>query len=115
MAKARDFSRRAVKSAVRADSKEAAALWQINAALREAELGNVAAARQGVTAGLALSPGRDVQVSAALALARIGDTPAVKKLLEELKKEEYPTNTMLNLYWLPTVRAALEVSNNHPE
>ena len=42
MSKARDFSRRAVDSAVRADSKETAALWQVNAALREAELGNAA-------------------------------------------------------------------------
>jgi len=39
MSKARDFSRRAVDSAKRADAKEAAALWLANAALREAELG----------------------------------------------------------------------------
>ena len=32
---ARDFSRRAVDSAVRSDAKETAALWQINAAQRE--------------------------------------------------------------------------------
>ena len=38
--KARDYSRRAVDSAVRADSKETAALWQVNAALREAEWGD---------------------------------------------------------------------------
>src|SRR5207245_9064898 len=40
LTKARDFYRRAVDSAVRADSKETAALWQVNAALREAEFGN---------------------------------------------------------------------------
>src|ERR1700730_2339040 len=61
LSKARDFSRRAVDSAVRADSNETAALWQVNAALREAEFGNAAAAKQGVTAALALSPGRDVK------------------------------------------------------
>src|SRR5207302_8598444 len=44
LAKARDFSRRAVDAAIRADSKETAALWQVNAALREAEVGNAAAA-----------------------------------------------------------------------
>jgi len=33
LAKARDFSRRAVDSAVRADSRETAALWQVNAGL----------------------------------------------------------------------------------
>src|SRR5579862_9380268 len=84
MSKARDFSRRAADSAVRADSKEAAALWQVNAALREAELGNTSVAKQGVTAALALSPGRDVKISAALTLARIGDAPRAKTLVEEL-------------------------------
>jgi len=55
LAKARDFSRRAVDSAVRADSKETAALWRVNAALREAEFGNSAPAKQGVAAALALA------------------------------------------------------------
>ena len=43
--KARDLARRAADSAVRADAKETAALWLAYQALREAELGNVAAAR----------------------------------------------------------------------
>ena len=112
LSKARDFSRRAVDSAVRADSKETAALWQVNAALREAELGNSAAAKQGVTAALALSPGRDVKVLAALALARIGDAPRAKALAAELEKS-YPTNTLLKLYWLPTINAAIELSQGN--
>ena len=47
---------------------------EANAALREAEFGNVAAAKQGVAAALALAPGRDVKLLAALALARTGET-----------------------------------------
>jgi len=112
MSKARDFSRRAADSAVRADSKEAAALWQVNAALREAELGNTSVAKQGVTAALALSPGRDVKISAALTLARIGDAPRAKTLVEELEKS-YPTNTMLKLDGLPTINAAIELSKGN--
>ena len=112
MSKARDFTRRAVDSSVRADSKEAAALWQVNAALREAELGNTASARQGVTAALALSPGRDVKIAAALTLARIGDAPRAKALEEELEKS-YPTNTMLKLDGLPTINAAIELSKGN--
>jgi tetratricopeptide (TPR) repeat protein len=111
MNKARDFSRRAVDSAVRADSKETAAFWQVNAALREAELGNLASAKQGVTAALALSPGRDVKVVAALTLARTGDAPRAKALAEELEKS-YPTNTVLKLYWLPTINAAIELNKS---
>jgi len=112
MGKARDFSRRAVDSAVRADSKETAAYWQVNAALREAELGNAALARQGMATALALSPGRDVKVAAALTLARTGDAPRAKALGEELEKT-YPTNTLMKLYWLPTINAAIEVSKNN--
>jgi serine/threonine protein kinase/tetratricopeptide (TPR) repeat protein len=113
MSKALDFSRRAVDSAVRADSKETAALWQVNAALREAELGNTASARQGVISALALSQGREVKVAAALALARTGDAPRAKALAEELEKS-YPTHTMLKLYWLPTVNAAIELNKGNP-
>jgi hypothetical protein len=112
LGKARDFSRRAVDSAIRADSKETAALWQVNAALREAELGNTAAARQGANSALALSPGRDVEVLAALALARIGDAPRAKALVGELEKS-YATNTLLKLYWLPTINAAMELSKGN--
>jgi len=110
--KARDFSRRAVDSAVRNDSKESAALWQVNAALREAEFGNTAAAKQGVAAALALAPGRDVKVFAALTLARIGETSGAKAIIEELEKS-YPSDTMLKVYWVPTLKAALELNANN--
>jgi eukaryotic-like serine/threonine-protein kinase len=112
MSRARDFSRRAVDSAVRDDSKETAAFWQVNAAVREAELGNAALARQGVAAALALSPGRDVKTAAALTLARIGDVQRAQALAEELEKS-YPTNTMLRFYWLPTINAATEISRGN--
>jgi serine/threonine protein kinase len=112
LTEARGFTRRAVDSAVRADSKEAAALWQVDAALREAEVGNAASARQGVTAALALFPGRDVKVAAALTLARIGDAARAKAVADELEKS-YPTNTLLKLYWLPTIRAAIELNRGN--
>ena len=46
----------------------------MNAALREAEFGNTATAKQDVAAALALAPGRDVKLLSALTLARVGDT-----------------------------------------
>ena len=112
ISKARDFSRRAVDSAVRADSKETAALWEVNAALREAELGNTTSANRGVAAALALSTGRDVKVIAALTLARAGVAPRATVLARELESA-YPTNTMLKFYWLPTINAAVELSKNN--
>jgi eukaryotic-like serine/threonine-protein kinase len=113
MSKARDFSRQAVASAVRADAKETAGSWEVNAALREAEVGNGALAKQGAGAALALSPGRDVKVIAALTLARIGDARRAQALAEELEKD-YPTNTLLKVYWLPSIHAAAEISKGNP-
>ena len=112
LVKARDFSRRAVDSATRNDSKETAALWQANAALREAEFGNTAAAKQGAAAALALAPGRDVKMFAALTLARVGETARAKAIVDELEKS-YPSNTMLKIYWVPTIKAAMELNTNN--
>jgi tetratricopeptide (TPR) repeat protein len=111
--KARDFSRRAVDSALRADSKETAALWQVNAALREAEFGNPALARQGVTSALAITRGRDVKVIAALTLTRLGDIAQAKALLDELTRTN-PNNTVLKLYWIPVLKAAIELHSHNP-
>jgi serine/threonine protein kinase/tetratricopeptide (TPR) repeat protein len=113
VSKARDFSRRAVDAAVRADSKETAAIWQVNAALREAELGNSAMAKQDVAAALALSAGRDVQMLAALALARSGETARAKTMVAELEKT-YASQTLLKIYWLPAIKAAIELNGNNP-
>jgi tetratricopeptide (TPR) repeat protein len=114
LAAARDFARRAVDSAVRADSKETAALWQAIGALREAEFGNSSQARQAASAAVSLSPGRDVKVLAAVAFARAGDIPHARALADELEKA-YPTNTTLKLYWFPIVRASIALGSQKPD
>ena len=106
---AHEFSRRAVESAVRADSKETGAAWQIDEALYEAETGNTEAAKKDAAAALALAPGRDVRILAAVALARSGETVRAKALVEGLQKE-YASNTILQVYWLPTIQASMELS-----
>jgi tetratricopeptide (TPR) repeat protein len=111
LSRARDFSRRAVDAAVRTDSKETGALWQANAALREAEFGNAATAKQRVDAALVLAPGRDVKMLAAMTLARTGDTARATAIVEQLKKSE-ATNTMMKIYWLPTIKAAIDLNSN---
>jgi eukaryotic-like serine/threonine-protein kinase len=112
LAKAREFTRRAVDAAVRNNSKETAAIWQVNAAVREAEFGNAAVAKQDVAAALALVPGRDVKMLSALALARTGETARAKAIVEELEKS-YPSQTVLKVYWLPTIKAAIELNANN--
>jgi eukaryotic-like serine/threonine-protein kinase len=110
--RARDYSRRAVEAAVRADSKETAALWRVASGLREAEFGNLAAARQNVDAALSLSSGSDVKLLAALTLALAGDTAHAKRLVEPLQRTA-STNTLLKFYCLPTIEAAIEISKSN--
>ncbi len=113
--RAQDYSRRAMEAAVRADSKETAALWRAFAGLGEAEFGNPAAARQNVDAALSLSSGRNIKLLAALTLARAGDATNAKRLVEQMKLEKTAsTNTMLKFYCLPTIDAAIEVSKSNP-
>jgi eukaryotic-like serine/threonine-protein kinase len=113
LVRARDYSRRALESAVRAGSKETAALWQATAGLREAEFGNTVAARQDVDAALSLRSGSDVKLLAALTLARAGDTAKAKRLVEQLEKTA-STDTMMKLYCLPTIHGAIEISKDNP-
>jgi eukaryotic-like serine/threonine-protein kinase len=112
LAKARVYSRQAVDAALRSDSKDPAALWQAAAALREAEFGNTAIAKQGAAAALALASGRDVKVFAALALARAGENARAKAIMDDLEKD-HPSDTLLKVYWLPTIRAAMELNANN--
>jgi serine/threonine protein kinase/tetratricopeptide (TPR) repeat protein len=114
LARARDFTRRAADSAVRADSKETAALWQVTGALREAEFGNAVQAQREANAALSLAPGRDVRMLAALAFARSGDVQHARAIADDLEKT-YPTNTTLKLYWFPILRAAIALGANKPE
>jgi serine/threonine protein kinase/Flp pilus assembly protein TadD len=113
LVQARDYSRRAVESAVLGGSKETAALWRVTAGLREAEFGNTAAARENADAALSLQSGNDVKLLAALTLARAGDTAKAKRLVEELEKTA-STDTMLRFYCLPTIHGAIEISKNNP-
>ena len=56
LGKARELTKRAVDSAIRADSKENGAIWQAIAAQREAAYGNAAEARQSAAEALKLAP-----------------------------------------------------------
>jgi tetratricopeptide (TPR) repeat protein len=112
--KARELSRQAADVAKRNDQKETAAVWLLNAALRDAEVGNTAQARQQATSALALVSTRDLRVLAALVFARGGDTARAQTMADDLNKRE-PLNTVLNGYWLPTIRSAIALEGRHPD
>ena len=105
---ARKLSQRAIESAHGNDSKETAAAWRMNAALREAEFNNIVRARQEIVTALADAPSRDVTVLAALAFARIGDIERAERMAHDLA-EKFPLNTAINRYWLPAIYASIEM------
>jgi tetratricopeptide (TPR) repeat protein len=106
--KARELSQQAQNSARRNDSKETAAFWQGNEALREAEFGVANEARAQAAQALALAPGRDVWVETGLALARAGDAAEAEKLADHLN-QEFPMDTLMQNYWIPAIRASVEL------
>ncbi len=113
LGKARELTQRAVETAQRNGTKETAAWFMVNGALREAELGNAARAREGADSALALASSTNIQTLAALALARAGFGTSAQTLADELAKSQ-PSNTILNSYFLPTIRAAVELDLKRP-
>jgi Flp pilus assembly protein TadD/predicted Ser/Thr protein kinase len=111
LGKAREFSRRAVASAERAEEKETAAGYEADAALRQALFGNAAEARERVAAALVLSTGRDVQYGAALALAFAGDVARAQALADDLGKR-FPDDIMVQFNYRPTIHAQLALTRN---
>src|SRR5713101_1281446 len=112
LAKAREFSRRAVSAAKRAEEKEVAASNEAGTAMMEALFGNAAQARERAAAGLALSTGRDVQYGAALALALVGDATRAQALTDDLAKR-FPEDTIVRFIYLPTLHAQLALNHNN--
>jgi predicted Zn-dependent protease len=109
----RELTRRAMDSAEHNDAKESAAGYQAESALCDVEVGNREQARTEANAAKKLAANRDVQAMAALALARAGDTAAAEKLAAELDKT-FPLDTLVQRYWLPTIRAAVAMELKDP-
>ena len=53
-----------------------------------------------------------MKVLAALTLARVGDTAGAKAMVKDLEKSD-PSNTVLKIYWLPTLNAAIELNGGN--
>jgi eukaryotic-like serine/threonine-protein kinase len=113
LVKARELSHQAMESARRNDLKEIAAIWQMNAAVREAEFGNALYARAAVDEGLKLATTKDSRTLAALILARAGDPTRALALADGLANQ-FPQSAELNLYWLPSIRAAVQLDRGNP-
>jgi serine/threonine protein kinase/tetratricopeptide (TPR) repeat protein len=111
---ARELSKRAVDSAVKADSKENGATWQAVAAVREAAYGNSANARHFAAEALKLAPKtQGVEVEAALAFAIAGDVSKADSLAQDLATR-FPLDTQVQSLWLPAIQAEIALHNKAP-
>src|SRR5580698_4204475 len=104
-AKSRELTRRAADSAQRANEKEAAAEYNAHSAVREALVGDMAAARHDAQAALALAGGRQVEGFAAVALGLAGDSTQAERLGADLGKR-FGEDTIVKFNYLPMIRAA---------
>ena len=114
LGKARELTKRAVDSAVRADQKENGAVYLANAALQQVAYGNPAEARQSATEALKLAPtSQGVEVEAALAFAMAGDTARAESLAQDLGKR-FPLVTQMQSLWLPAIQAQVALDKKNP-
>ena len=93
-----------MESAERNDAKEAAAMYQVLAGLREVESGDQEQALLDANSALKLAPDPDVRALAAVTLALAGDTAKAERLAAELDKT-FPRNTLVQRYRLPAIRS----------
>jgi serine/threonine protein kinase/Flp pilus assembly protein TadD len=108
--KARELTKRAVESAIRADK----AFWQAFAAQREAPYGNSAKARQIAAEALRLAPTiPEVEHEAAFAFAMAGDTARAESMAQDLGSR-YPLNTLMQSLWLPGIQGQLALNKKSP-
>ena len=110
---ARKRSQRAADLARLADQRETAALYETDAALREAFLGNASTARQRAMAALGLSRSRDAEYAVAFSLALAGDSSRSQTLADDLSKR-YPEDTRAVFTYIPTLRALLALNHSEP-
>jgi tetratricopeptide (TPR) repeat protein len=109
---AREFSRRAMDSAERAEEKEPAVMYAALSGLREALFDNSEEAIRRATSAVGRSTDRDVECGAALTFAFAGDNSRAQALTDDLGKR-LPEATIVQFNYLPTLRAKLAINRGN--
>jgi tetratricopeptide (TPR) repeat protein len=111
---AQEFSRRALAAAKQGKSLALEAFANLDAAWREAALGNMQEANRQTRSALNLAPeNENVEARAAEIVARAGDIGRAQKLAQDLAKR-FPQNTIIQRYWLPRIHAQLALVAKKP-
>ncbi|MBV8629777.1 MAG: hypothetical protein JOZ83_02555 [Silvibacterium sp.] len=110
---AQEMTRRAMELALQSESKGRAASYQAAAALREVEFGEHPLGIADAEAALKLARGYSLRAMAALALALAGNVAQAERMAEALDKDR-PLDTLTQKYWLPSIHAAVALSQSEP-
>jgi tetratricopeptide (TPR) repeat protein len=110
---AHQLSNRAMDLALQERQQEIAASYQAARAVWEAVCGNVAEAKSDAVAALALSDGRDVVFTAALALSLTDDASRSHTLADVLEKR-FPEDTFVRFTYVPVLRARSALAEGRP-
>jgi eukaryotic-like serine/threonine-protein kinase len=103
---AQELARRAADSAQRTGEKETAAEYESHDAIRQALVGNAAAAKQEAQAALATANNKITLSFSGIALALAGDSMQAERLAGDLN-ERFPQDTDVQFDFLPMIRAAI--------
>jgi tetratricopeptide (TPR) repeat protein len=87
--------------------------WVIPAALEDAEVGKGAQARHYEVQAAASPLDRNSKINLAQALARSGRTAEAGKLADQVSAER-PEDTLVQHYFIPTIRAAIKLRQRDP-
>lgn len=120
ISRSRPLAQKAAQSAYKAGATESAASCLVDNSLWDAEFGNKDAALNALRRAFSgdmlesAKAWKDVQKLTALVLARAGAVWEASRLLSDLKTR-FPNDSVLNLYWLPTIQAAIYLNSGKPD
>jgi DNA-binding winged helix-turn-helix (wHTH) protein/tetratricopeptide (TPR) repeat protein len=110
---ARALTARAIEAARHASENETAASYAVEAALREALLGNSPEAKKMAEAALSLAKDRDTRYGVAAAFALAGAADRALPIAAQLDRE-FPDDTFVQSLYLPVIRAGAAIQEKDP-
>jgi tetratricopeptide (TPR) repeat protein len=93
--------------------KERAAIYLLQQAVRETQAGDFSRAPELINQAQKLSRAEDVRTLTALVLAQMGNAKLAQAVCKELDKE-WPEGTYMQKYWLPLIRAQIDLQQRQP-
>ena len=114
LGRARQLSRQASNSAKRAGEKEASAVYEAMAGLREGLFGNTAKGLEQTRMAITPSNGRDVYYGFGLASAYAKNAKATQRFVEGFEKG-FVEDTDVRFNYIPTLRAKLALIHSNPQ